>query len=261
MKVHFAQKYMLNKILRSRESFICLSPPDFFSGLSDQSNAGGDKQFFRLLLSISLVLFSFSLNAFAQDTANNEAAKKEKNKYVIGFIPSSADNIFGIAIGLIGSEASCNTPNNKYSHGLNFQIFGQGFIQVYYAFNPPFKQAYTSNLIQNEIIQIDSSIKRVVHNGLIVSPFGTFTDQVNGVSISGFMSAGKKINGVSVNLLWNLYYKIDGLSMGAFNSSLEINGVQIGVINKTIDLKGIQLGLWNRNAKRSLPLINWNFRD
>ncbi len=81
------------------------------------------------------------------------------------------------------------------------------------------------------------------------------------MSISGFMSAGKKINGVSVNLLWNLYYKIDGLSMGAFNSSLEINGVQIGVINKTIDLKGIQLGLWNRNAKRSLPLINWNFRD
>jgi len=28
MKVHFPQKYKLNKILKPQESFICLSPPD-----------------------------------------------------------------------------------------------------------------------------------------------------------------------------------------------------------------------------------------
>jgi len=75
------------------------------------------------------------------------------------------------------------------------------------------------------------------------------------------MSLGKIVNGISINLLWNLYYKINGLSIGVFNSSLDVKGVQIGIINKTVKLKGIQLGLWNKNKDRSLPLINWNFKD
>lgn len=41
MKVHFPQKYKLNKILKPRESFICLSPPDCVRQSADQSNAGG----------------------------------------------------------------------------------------------------------------------------------------------------------------------------------------------------------------------------
>ncbi len=53
-------------------------------------------------LFISIIVVLFFVDSFAQEAANNQAAKKEKNKYVIGFIPSSADNIFGIAIGLIG---------------------------------------------------------------------------------------------------------------------------------------------------------------
>jgi hypothetical protein len=38
-------------------------------------------------------------------------------------------------------------------------------------------------------------------------------------------------------------------------------GLQIGFVNKTIKLKGFQIGLWNKNGERSLPLINWNFKD
>jgi len=75
------------------------------------------------------------------------------------------------------------------------------------------------------------------------------------------MSFGKKINGISFNLLWNLYYRINGVSIGVSNSSLEIKGVQLGIINKTVKLRGIQIGIWNKNEKRSLPLINWNFKD
>jgi len=209
---------------------------------------------------ISLIVFLLFLDSFGQNVDKNLTVKKQRNKYVIGFVPSKANNIFGIAIGPIGSEAICDKPYTKYSHGLNLQIPGQGILQIFYIFNPPFKQSFSNNLIENNII-MDSSLKRVVHNGLLVSPFGTFSDQVNGVSISGFMSAGKIINGVSVNLLWNMYYKIDGLSIGVFNSSMDINGAQFGIINKTVHLKGIQIGLWNRNAKRSLPIINWNFRD
>jgi hypothetical protein len=32
------------------------------------------------------------------------------------------------------------------------------------------------------------------------------------------------------------------------------------MFNKTLDLRGIQIGLWNKNGKRSLPLINWQFK-
>src|SRR5690554_7685694 len=100
---------------------------------------------------------------------------------------------------------------------------------------------------------------RAIHNGLIVSPFGTFTDQVNGLSFSLWMSMGKKINGVSINLLWNFYEKMNGISIGLVNQTAETNGLQIGLVNKSLKLKGIQLGFWNKNEKRSLPIINWNF--
>jgi len=210
---------------------------------------------------ITAIAFLIVIECFGQKECNNKTIEKEQNKYFIGFIPSKANNIFGIAIGPFGSEAICNKPYTKYSHGLNIQIPGQGILQIFYIFDSPFKQAYATNLIEKEIIQIDTSLKRVVHNGLIISPFGTFSDQVNGASISVGMSLGKIVNGISINLLWNLYYKINGLSIGVFNSSLDVKGVQIGIINKTVKLKGIQLGLWNKNKDRSLPLINWNFKD
>ena len=200
------------------------------------------------------------IKCIGQEEIKNPVLNKSLNKYVIGFIPSKANNIFGIAIGPFGSEVICDKPYTKYSHGLNIQIPGQGILQTFYIFNSPFKQVYKNKIIDDEFIKKDTSFKRAIHNGLILSLLGTFTDQVNGVSISGWMSLGKNINGVSINLLWNLYYEINGLSIGIFNSTLVMNGIQIGFINRTVKLKGVQVGLWNRNEKRSLPLINWNFK-
>jgi len=201
------------------------------------------------------------ITCFGHPVAANDSISKEHNKYILGFIPSIANNIYGIAIGLIGSEAICNKPYTKYSHGLNLQIPGQGFLQVFYIFRSPFKKVYKTNQFENAIIIADTSLKRVIHNGIILSLTGTFSEQVNGISLSGLMSLGNTINGISINPLWNLYYRVKGLSIGVSNSSLEIKGAQIGIINKTVKLKGIQIGIWNKNEKRSLPLINWNFKD
>jgi len=209
----------------------------------------------------TIIAFMLIIKCMGQEEVKNQVLSRNLNKYIIGFIPSKANNIFGIAIGPIGSEAICDKPYTKYSHGLNIQIPGQGILQVFYILNSPFKQAYKTEIIENEFIMKDTSFKRVIHNGLLLSLLGTFSDQVNGVSISGWMSLGKNINGVSANLLWNLYYEINGLSIGVFNSSLVMQGVQIGFINKTIKLKGVQIGFWNRNEKRSLPLVNWNFKE
>jgi hypothetical protein len=37
-------------------------------------------------------------------------------------------------------------------------------------------------------------------------------------------------------------------------------GMQLGILNLAEELRGFQIGLWNRNARRALPFINWQFR-
>jgi hypothetical protein len=215
----------------------------------------------KMLILVATGIIISSITCIGQIGVENDLNSIGQNKYIIGFVPSKANNIYGFAVGFIGSEAICNKPYTKYSHGINLQIPGQGILQTFYIFNSPFKRAYETNLIGNEIFQIDTTLKKVIHNGLLLSLTGTFSDQVNGISISGWMSLGKIMNGLSINPLWNLYYKVNGVSIGVSNNSLEIKGVQFGIINKTVKLKGVQIGIWNKNEKRSLPLINWNFKD
>jgi len=208
---------------------------------------------------VSILIFIMCSVAFLFSQGDSiQFDKKAKNRYVFWLIPSDANNIYGIAFGLVGSEAICNKPYTKYSHGLNLQIPGQGFFQTLY-FNKLTFIDFFKNKSSDSIKPNDTLPKRAIHNGVLISLLGTFTDQVNGVSFSLWMSMGKKINGLSCNLIWNLYEQINGVSVGIINHSLETNGLQIGLINKTKRLNGFQIGLWNKNEKRSFPLINWYF--
>jgi len=207
---------------------------------------------------ILLILISYTYSFSQSDSLKFD--KKAKNHYAIWLIPSASKNIYGIAIGPIGSEAICNRPYTKYSYGLNLQIIGQGFLQTTYINKVKFKDFHTNENIDSLGLQ-DTLFKRAIHNGLLISPLGTFTDQVNGISFSLWMSMGKKINGLSFNLLWNLYEQINGVSIGLVNHTAITKGIQIGLVNKTKKLRGFQFGIWNKNEKRSLPIINWNFKD
>ena len=207
-----------------------------------------------LVIILCSSVFSFSQN----DTINYN--KKKTNRYVIWLIPSTANNIYGFAIGPIGSEAICNRPYTKYSYGINLQIIGQGIFQTFYISKFKFKDF-------KEFIHKDSTNSnnpapiRAMHNGLIFSPFGTFTEQINGISFSLWMSMGQKVNGISFNLLWNLYGQVNGISIGLVNHANITKGVQIGLFNNSKILKGFQFGLWNKNEKRSLPIMNWQFKS
>lgn len=201
------------------------------------------------LISILFLIVIVS-NAFSQ----NDTVRKwhnEQNRYVFWFIPSASRNIYGIALGFVGSEVICNRPYTKYSHGLNLQI-GQGFLQTFMVGRFNFDSISTYNN--------DTLYKRIVHNGILVSIFGTFSNQINGISMSGWMSMNEIINGISCNLLWNLQKQVNGISIGLVNTSMETSGLQIGIVNKSKLLKGFQIGIWNINDKRSLPIINWNFK-
>lgn len=207
-----------------------------------------------ILLILLSATFSFSQND------SLEFDEKVKDRYGFWLIPSASKNIYGIAIGPVGSEAICNRPYTKYSHGLNLQIPGQGFFQTFYINTARFR-GFNANEDPDSLNLQDTLPKRAIHNGLLISPLGTFTDQVNGISFSLWMSMGEKINGLSFNLLWNLYEQINGVTIGLVNHVALTKGIQIGLVNKTKKLKGFQFGLWNRNGKRSLPIINWNFKD
>lgn len=189
-----------------------------------------------------------------------ETNQKAKDRYVIWLIPSAASNIYGIAIGPVGSEAICNRPYTKYSHGLNLQIPGQGIFQTFYI-NKGINKAFITGKDSASFFNYDTLPKRAKHNGILISPFGTFTDEVNGISLSCWMSMGGNINGLSFNLLWNVYNRINGVSVGFVNHAADVRGLQIGLFNKTGELKGFQFGLWNMNEKRSLPVLNWDFKS
>lgn len=212
----------------------------------------------KIILIILLILFSAYYSYSQSDSL--EFDKKAKDRFVIWLIPSASENIYGIAIGPVGSEAICQRPYTKYSHGLNIQFPGQGFFQTFYINKFKFTDIY-GNENPVTISLHDTLPSRAIHNGLIISPLGTFTDKVNGVSISLWMSMGKEINGFSFNLLWNFYEQINGISIGVFNHVVKTKGIQIGLVNKAKELRGFQVGLWNKNEKRSLPVINWNFKD
>jgi len=214
------------------------------------------------LLLIVLQTVCHTENAMAQTHFTNPDSVHAKNKYIIGFLPSRAKNLYGIAIGPIGSECICHLPYTRNSHGLNIQI-GQGIYQTFWigrwhldSNDSDIDSSHTAYRVQNN----EAPLKKVVHNGILLSVFGTFSDQVNGISSSLWMSTNRTVNGLSVNLLWNIQQKINGAVIGLVNTTLKTNGVQIGVYNRSVRLKGFQFGIWNVNEKRSLPLINWNFK-
>lgn len=209
-----------------------------------------------LLFSILIIL---SLSSFSQSDSLIQAFKNKK-KYVIGFTPSFAGNIYGIALGPVGSEVMCGFPFYKKSHGINIQFIGQGIFRVFAK-----KSTYSSlhkndpaKLLQDTLKAYD--MLRAQHNGILISTFGANETNVNGIGCSLIYGNGAFINGLALNLILNQFNKMNGVSLGLLNQSGKTNGVQIGLINKTVKLKGIQIGLWNINESRSLPFINWGIK-
>ncbi|MDC8003237.1 hypothetical protein POV27_04200 [Aureisphaera galaxeae] len=111
-------------------------------------------------------------------------------------------------------------------------------------------------------------------NGVFIGGFGNELYKGNGIA-AGFGNLGYRYNGIQVGILNTIKETGHGLQLGLENDSQKFNGVQfgfmnivdesmiglqIGLWNNANSLRGIQLGLWNKNGKRSLPFINWQFK-
>lgn len=112
--------------------------------------------------------------------------------------------------------------------------------------------------------------------GISVTGFLHYSRKSNGISIAGVSNTIERSNGLMVGFGGNQVYQGNGLMLaGLFGNhaqnfnGLQISaenyiegrgiGVQIGIFNKATNFRGIQLGLWNKNDKRSLPILNWQF--
>ena len=85
---------------------------------------------------------------------------------------------------------------------------------------------------------------------------------INGLDINASGSFESVTNGVTVSAATNNHYVINGLTIATIaNSDFKCHGVQIAMFNSCKDLKGLQFGLWNKNQRRSLPFINWAFKN
>jgi hypothetical protein len=204
---------------------------------------------------IFFVFINLSLGLCAQVKINpNDSLPDKQKAYGVRFLPSVVPQFYGLALGLVGSDAICNLPYTKTTNGINIQLFGTGFT----ALLNPIEFSYEAMFNEESgWMQIPRAMPKAVHNGLLISGFGTLTPVTNGVVLSGLSSVGKLMNGLAINGLQNKYTKANGICISLVNQSYEQNGIQIGLINRSTKLKGLQIGLWNINSKRKLPLINF----
>jgi hypothetical protein len=72
-----------------------------------------------------LVFQKVVMEAYHQNKENLAFKLKPNNAYVFHLIPSIKDNIYGVSLGPIGSEAICNAIKLRRTHGINIQLIGQ----------------------------------------------------------------------------------------------------------------------------------------
>lgn len=200
----------------------------------------------------SLIVFIiFSIQLRGQDTL--------KTRYLINFPPLKSftenpiNKTHGLSLGLWNSPFSKQTVN-----GINIEIIGYGWVTPFLAMD---NSNYVREINQKiNGLSIGGTIMNQLVNGIVISPTISTINKVNGIQISLFNFSLIKTNGAQIALT-NYGNQNNGITIGGFNWSHKSNGVQIGIINKSKSLKGFQFGLININQQRTLPLINWVFKN
>ena len=85
---------------------------------------------------------------------------------------------------------------------------------------------------------------------------------IKGLNLTGLLTVVDEIHGVTISGISNFAYIMKGVSIaGLRNRATYARGIQIGLFNKATEMRGFQFGLWNTNGRRSLPIINWQFKS
>ncbi len=190
----------------------------------------------------------------------------KKNRPIAWVIPVVDTRINGLAGGLIiNSLKDTDSVLTTEINGLGIELIGVGFFLPLAPSSPIYSESDDFYLNDENLASIVNSYNYAKYriNGISISGggIGGHDININGLNLSGINTLTGKMNGLSVCILINISGVVNGVSIGGLvNNSIQSKGLQIGLFNKTTRLRGIQIGLWNQNEKRSLPMINWNFK-
>lgn len=203
---------------------------------------------------IGVILFLAS-NIQAQ---NVKKVTKPKVKNVLGFTPTKANKINGLALGISFKNSLSSVAAHKRDLVINGLNLGLNPFGLYaWPFAEEFRP-YEHSIEYYDKVLAQASKSRI--NGMSVSIFHASATKIQGLNIAASVISVDEINGVSISGLSNLAYKLRGVSIAIVkNKVVKAHGIQIGLYNKATDLRGFQFGLWNVNGRRSLPFINWQF--
>jgi hypothetical protein len=177
------------------------------------------------------------------------------------FTPCKVEEINGIALGLFTKNIKNKMFNERDSlliRGLNLKINPW---EIFFLLNPQLTGPYPDSLENyNQNIKKDWQVKI---NGVNISLASTINEmRIKGFNLTGLITVVDEIHGISISGINNFSYIMNGVSIaGLRNRATIAKGIQIGLFNKTTQLRGFQFGLWNINGKRSLPFLNWQFKE
>jgi len=228
------------------------------------------------IITIIILLFlSLTIRSYGQ-------IDQKKNYFPIWTFHQDSLNIHGVSLGLWtlnGEQRFTNT------NGIKLELIGVGMFIVMFPGHPIAETDSAFKKLQNEPLSeringlnlsLTGADCHCSTNGVAAGLLGQINFQVNGISSTYIMNFAQKHNGIMTSVLFCEAYYMNGLQVSIANTGKRANGVQIGIIRNKADemngvqiglfnssgkLRGFQLGIWNKNEKRALPLVNWNFND
>ncbi|WP_299246595.1 hypothetical protein [uncultured Aquimarina sp.] len=227
---------------------------------------------------VILIVLFFTTITFGQEHKLDTISGKVKS-FSFSPIHSNVSQVNGLVFG-VGHYGNRNIEHQRIN-GVNIDVIHPApLLLMTFGLEIPFKLLPIGLTYDNSsgIHVLDSNNKsnkvKLSMNGLNLSVGGFYegtdfsglnislvsiVNDLNGISLAPIVNGSEDFNGIQVSALANISAGGNGLQVAISNVAGKFNGIQLGLFNKSTDQRGFQFGLWNRNARRSLPFINWQF--
>lgn len=200
------------------------------------------------------------LSSFRIDAQPSEEPDSTARRYVAWYSPAKATHVYGVMLNVFPKNGLSPAGEVQYPriYGTELNLNPLGFFAApIFAIHCLDPRSWEHAEKSVDSINFDAFKK--IH-GLQIGVINMEPSIINGIDININGSMDSKTNGLIISAIVNKQYVSNGLTIGTLgNHNIECRGVQIGLFNTARKMRGFQFGLWNRNEKRSLPLINWNF--
>ncbi|NQY29924.1 MAG: hypothetical protein HRT69_10670 [Flavobacteriaceae bacterium] len=232
-------------------------------------------------LGLCIILMLIGLSSMSQEM-NKKVKRKVKMPFWVTHVEDT--DILGVSFSFFPSNYSDNMGGNR-TFGIRIEptpisllefMFGRPLLsrteeiydsklglpanQQVYGFNFSTGTSEDIDLYGVSVIGLSQYYHRA--NGLMLAGVNQI-EKANGLIVGVGGNGVYRGNGVMLASVWgNEANYFNGVQVSAFNAILKKGtGVQIGLWNSAKNFRGIQIGFWNKNDKRSLPIINWNFKS